>query len=167
MKTLQLNASYETIGFIPFKKLMKLLVKNKVEVVAEWNDEYITWTSGRMPYPATVRMKYYVRSVHRKIRFNKKAVIKRDCYMCQYCGKALEGKDATVDHIVPQSKGGATSWSNCVCSCFPCNARKANKTPEEAGLVLINKPHIPNRSMIHSEFINLPHKHESWYDYFS
>lgn len=168
-KTLLLNASYETIGFISFKKLIKLLFHGqgaKVEVVSEWSDESIIWASGRIKYPAIVRMKYYVRSVQRKLRFNRKAIFKRDGFICQYCSIAMSGSELTLDHILPKCRGGQGTWLNCTTSCFSCNSKKGNKTPDEAGMKLISKPFIPTKNMLAQEYKQLHPQHDDWQDYF-
>lgn len=165
-KTLLLNSSFEIIGFISFKKLIKLLVKDKIEVVAEWNGYDVIWSSGQIKYPATVRMKYYVRNVQRKMRFNRKAIFKRDNFICQYCGDALSSADLTLDHIHPRSRGGQSTWINCVSSCRECNLLKGNKTLEEVGFTLINYPAVPKKNPINFDFEFTQDKHPSWKDYF-
>jgi 5-methylcytosine-specific restriction endonuclease McrA len=74
--------------------------------------------------------------------FSKRNVFKRDKYTCQYCGK--QSRNLTIDHVVPKSKGGESTWKNVVTACEPCNKKKADKTPDEAGMRLLNKPYRPN-----------------------
>jgi hypothetical protein len=71
-------------------------------------------------------------------------VIKRDRNMCAYCGLVFHAKDLTMEHILPRARGGAWSWMNLVAACYPCNARKGCRTPEEAGMPLIYVPYRPN-----------------------
>lgn len=79
----------------------------------------------------------------RDIKLTRKNIFLRDCYECQYCGKTITLNSGTVDHVFPKSRGGANSWENLVAACFPCNVKKKNRTPEEAGKVLLSKPEKP------------------------
>jgi len=74
--------------------------------------------------------------------FSKRNVFKRDKHTCQYCGK--QGRYMTIDHVLPKSRGGKSVWKNVVTACEACNKRKADKTPEEAGMRLLVKPYRPN-----------------------
>jgi len=77
--------------------------------------------------------------------FSKPKVIRRDRHTCAYCGDAHQMRDLTVDHIVPASRGGPLSWMNTVAACRACNARKADRTPEEARMPLLFTPYVPSR----------------------
>ncbi len=77
--------------------------------------------------------------------FNKAKVIRRDRLTCAYCGELHEARELTVDHIQPASRGGPLSWMNTVAACRHCNARKANRTPEEARMPLLFTPYVPSR----------------------
>jgi 5-methylcytosine-specific restriction endonuclease McrA len=74
--------------------------------------------------------------------FSKRNVFKRDKYTCQYCG--WQGRDLTIDHVLPKSRGGQSVWKNVVTACEPCNKKKADKTPQEANMTLLRKPFRPN-----------------------
>lgn len=78
-----------------------------------------------------------------ELKWGRKNLALRDNNECQYCGRKVYGTDATIDHVLPQSRLGKNTWSNTVIACFPCNTRKADKTPEEAGMVLRKKPAKP------------------------
>jgi 5-methylcytosine-specific restriction endonuclease McrA len=78
-----------------------------------------------------------------ELKWNRRNLALRDNNECQYCGKKVYGEDASIDHVVPRSRGGKNTWANTVIACKPCNRRKRNRTPEEAGLVLRNKPVKP------------------------
>lgn len=77
--------------------------------------------------------------------FSKRNVFKRDRHTCQYCNG--QGKELTLDHVLPRSKGGQTVWTNIVTACEPCNKKKANMTPEEAGMKLAKKPYKPDLNL--------------------
>ncbi|MEZ4725333.1 MAG: HNH endonuclease [Candidatus Kapaibacterium sp.] len=87
-------------------------------------------------------MNKYQRIPYREVELSKKNIFRRDSERCQYCGtnKGL----LTIDHIIPKSRGGASTWSNLTTACFECNNKKSNMTPEEANMSLISKPHKPN-----------------------
>lgn len=144
-KTLLLSASYEVQSFITEKKAFKLLFKDKVEVISAW-DEEINWGPGKIRHPSILRLKNHVRRNFFNSNFSRKAMVKRDRSMCQYCSKKLVASQITVDHVLPRAQGGITSFTNCVVSCQVCNNRKADKTPEQAEMVLLKKPTHPSFS---------------------
>jgi len=78
-----------------------------------------------------------------EISFSRKLIEVRDRGRCQYCGKKLSGKDKTIDHIIPKSRGGQNKWENVVLCCKKCNKKKGNKTPEEVGMKLLKEPKKP------------------------
>ena len=112
-KTLLLNASYEVLSFIPERKVFKLLFKDKVEVVSNW-DEHIVWGNGRMKHPSILRLRNHVKRNYFNSNFSRKALVKRDRSTCQYCGDKLSASKITVDHVLPRAQGGVTSFINCV-----------------------------------------------------
>ncbi len=136
-----LNASYEYLNVTSVKRAMKLLYKNKAEVVETVSDKVITTASQSFRFPSVIRMLYYIRRPFKEVPLTRKNILLRDRYTCQYCGKPGN----TVDHVVPRSRGGEDSWTNCVCACSSCNRRKNNRTPSEAGMTLLWKPRRPSR----------------------
>jgi 5-methylcytosine-specific restriction endonuclease McrA len=94
--------------------------------------------------PEIAIMMEYGEVPQRARHFSRFSVFKRDKYVCQYCG-AQPGKEfVTIDHVHPKSKGGDTSWLNCVTACEPCNSSKSNRTPQQAGMKLRNEPKQPD-----------------------
>jgi 5-methylcytosine-specific restriction endonuclease McrA len=89
-------------------------------------------------------------------------VFSRDQYTCQYCGR--QGKELTLDHVVPRKRGGEHTWENVVSACIPCNRRKAGRTPIEAGMPLLNQPKPPRNSNFYVPF-NLLRIHDEWNKY--
>jgi len=143
-KTLLLSASYEPICFISEKRMFKYLFKDKVEIVSIW-DETVKWINGEeINYPAVVKLTNLFYNKAKNVSFTRRALVKRDNSSCCYCGKKLTPSKITIDHIIPTSKGGANSFLNCVVSCQPCNGRKANRTLDEVGMFLLNKPYHPS-----------------------
>lgn len=77
------------------------------------------------------------------VTFTRRNLFRRDGYRCQYCGESVRNREKSIDHVLPRSRGGRTEWENCVLCCLPCNFRKGDRTPKEAGLSLIAKPACP------------------------
>jgi len=107
--------------------------------------------------PSVLRLRRYARVPRRVARCTRTAVLRRDRYTCAYCGarpgerphiggrsRILSRSDMTIDHIVPSSRGGQTTWTNTVCACRFCNQRKGDRTPKEAGMRLHWKPVLPH-----------------------
>lgn len=164
LQTLLLNSTYECIKFISDRKLFKLLCNDKVEILEEWDEEINFWNQQKIKYPAVVRLTYTVRWIPTKLKYSPKGIFQRDQYRCQYCNKAFMGDELTIDHVFPKSRGGQFSWKNCVTSCRICNNYKKNRTPEEAGMVLIRTPTVPKITIL-NEYHILSLKHSSWKDY--
>jgi len=165
MRALLLNNSYEPLSFISLKRLIKLVVNDKVEIIESW-DEKISWAAGSMLFPAIIKLKYYVRRPPARLKFNKKSVFIRDMYSCLYCGIALSASKITIDHIIPKSKGGKITWLNSASCCESCNSKKGNKTLEEALMKLIKEPFVPQITL-KNEYILIRPKHIAWNDYFN
>jgi 5-methylcytosine-specific restriction endonuclease McrA len=116
------------------------------KVWGDASDEFIevVSVSKTIKIPKILILKYYVKLPFKKAAASRQNILRRDLYCCQYCGKEMNNKDATFDHIIPTSKGGASSWVNMVASCRACNLFKGSKTPKEAQMVLKNKPKEPS-----------------------
>jgi hypothetical protein len=162
MKTLKLDANYKPIEFISFRKVIKLFVNEKIDVLACWDGE--SFVEG-LDYPATIRLREYARIKPIGVKFSFKAVFRRDAYTCQYTGKKLSGKELTIDHIVPKKLGGKSCWTNCCTASWEINAIKGHKTLEQSGLKLLRKPSVPKDPMF-LEFSNLEDTHPDWSQYF-
>lgn len=155
-KALLLNSNYEILSFITERKVLKLYFKGKVDVIANWPDPVFNGKEA-FYFPAIIRLKYLVKRKFTKLNFSKKMVFKRDKYYCQYCGKSLKSGQITVDHIIPKSLGGLSTFGNCVASCLPCNAKKGNKTLEQANMKLLSNPITPVR------YIHYISEQEDWH----
>jgi 5-methylcytosine-specific restriction endonuclease McrA len=97
----------------------------------------------RLPIPEVITLARYDRLPSTAITFSRRNVAKRDHYTCQYCGAQPGGEAITIDHVVPRSQGGTSSWTNCVAACEDCNARKGDRTPDQAGMKLRHRPVRP------------------------
>lgn len=163
MQVLQLNSTFEAIAFISFKQAIKLIIKDKVDIIANW-DKTVRFGSGSMPFPAIVRLKYYIPRHIKKFKYHKVGIFRRDKNTCQYCGYIGKGAEIDVDHIIPKSWGGKATWENIVTSCKICNSKKANKTPKMAGMKLLRKPVAP-AIPIWFEYNAINPKHKDWEHY--
>jgi hypothetical protein len=160
MKALLLNSTYEGIAFVSYRKVLKLFTKEKVEILSVW-DEEIRWGRGKMKMPAVVRLKYRVRWIPKKMRFNRSGIFRRDKHICQYCYEKFPVSKLTVDHVMPRARGGRSDWINCTTSCFECNNRKSDRTPDEAGMRLLTKPCIPHINLA-NECVHMSPLHGDW-----
>ena len=148
-----LNADYSFLNVVDWKRALRLIVKNKVKVLS-YSERCIRGTAGKvMRIPAVMRLIKLIRSVYRTcVPFSKRNVLIRDGFRCAYCGKQ-HGK-MTIDHIIPRSRGGRSTFENCVTCCRSCNLKKGYHTPSEAGMYLRLRPSQPTIS----EFIRLRFK---------
>ena len=138
---LVLNATYEPINVCTVRRAVVLLLKDKAEVIehSEWELHSATRTMAR---PVVIRLVSYVRiprDTHRR-KITRRAVFARDNWTCQYCGAR---SNLTVDHVIPRSKGGGSSWDNIVASCAPCNRRKGDALLRQVGMRLAKQPRTP------------------------
>ena len=99
--------------------------------------------SGDIPIPRVILLSHYDRVPKRQIRFSRINIFSRDRFTCQYCGRNPQRSELNLDHVIPRSQGGRTTWENVVCCCVPCNRRKGGRTPAQAGLRLPRNPVRP------------------------
>lgn len=143
-RVLVLNATYEPLSIVSVQRAIVLLLKEKAELV-ESATERLHAARASLPVPLVIRLVYYVRIPHPVILSpTRRSVVLRDNYTCQYCGITPGRGLLTLDHIVPRSRGGQTTWENVVAACRSCNMRKGDRTPEEAGLELRKRPGRPH-----------------------
>jgi 5-methylcytosine-specific restriction endonuclease McrA len=158
---LVLNATFEPINVCTVRRAVVLLLKDKAEVIehAKWDLHSATMT---MQQPVVIRLVTYVRiprDTHRR-KITRRAVFARDGWACQYCGSR---SSLTVDHVIPKSKGGQSSWDNIVASCAPCNRRKGDALPRQVGMRLLHKPRTPSPNVfIHVASPTIP---TAWLQY--
>jgi 5-methylcytosine-specific restriction endonuclease McrA len=93
-----------------------------------------------MRIPSVIRLLEYRRIPHQTRALSRKNILMRDRYTCQYCHRVMASGELTLDHVVPRSRAGETTWENLVACCHPCNNRKGSRTPEEAGMKLARAP---------------------------
>ncbi|MFQ5651924.1 MAG: HNH endonuclease [bacterium] len=136
---LVLNASYEPIHICDVQRAIILIVKGVAR--SEQNTPHVMRSpSIAFPVPAVIRLVHYVKIPYRKKAYSKSHIFLRDNHTCQYCGAVDAPNRLTLDHILPQSRGGKTVWENLVTCCRKCNSKKGDRTPREADMVVRNKP---------------------------
>jgi 5-methylcytosine-specific restriction endonuclease McrA len=139
-----LNADMSYMGVVHWQRALKLIFTEKAEIVQTGVKEIFNFDrSFSFVIPSAVRLKKFIGAIFRgQVPFNKRNIKIRDNHECQYCG--ARGVPLNIDHVIPQSRGGATSWENCVTSCMPCNSKKADKRLEQSGMTLRNIPRKPS-----------------------
>ncbi len=143
-RVLVLNATYEPLSIVSVQRAMVLLLKEKAELIEAAAERLHSETTS-CPVPLVIRLVYYVRIPHQvTLAPSRNSVLLRDNFTCQYCGDAPGRGGLTLDHVLPRSRGGQTSWENVVAACRPCNMRKGDRTPEEAGMLLAKRPRRPH-----------------------
>lgn len=137
-----LNASYERLGSVPFKHAIRMLFREVATVEEGRVDRMI----GPHPWPTVIRLVRYVATtwLYREAAWSRSGLLRRDRHTCAYCGR----RAATVDHILPASRGGRWEWMNTVAACGPCNHRKGDRTPTEARMPLRFRPFVPTRAQL-------------------
>lgn len=139
MRTLVLNAGYEPLSVVSFKRAVVLVLAGKATVLAE-TGEPLRSAELALGTPSVILLMRYVRAPRRhSVAVSRRGVLRRDGYRCAYCGVGA----ATVDHVVPRSRGGDDSWQNLVACCLRCNGAKGNRTPGEMGWRLLVRPYAP------------------------
>ena len=165
-RTLLLNATYEPLRIVPWQKAIILLMKGKVEVLAE-HERIIRGVAMTIALPSVLRLNRHIRISRRlhHVPFSRTNIYTRDRYQCQYCARRLPSTKLTFDHVVPVSQGGRKDWENIVTCCIDCNRRKGGKTPDQAGLSLLRRPKRPRFLPALRISVGLAHVPDCWRDY--
>ena len=187
LSVLVLNRSFVAVHITNVRRAITLLFRQLAEVVhleeghyaaysleswrelsalraAEFRAPDADWVRGvgfDLEAPRVIRLVGCDRSPRQGLRFNRRNLFARDGNQCQYCGRGFPTSELSLDHVVPRSRGGITSWENIVCACVACNVRKGGRTPQEAGMHLVRQPVKPRRSPLLSLKLGNP-KYHSW-----
>ncbi|WP_269621866.1 HNH endonuclease [Prochlorococcus marinus] len=137
-QVLVLNASYEPLNITSWRRATVLMLKGKAESLEEDTNHQIR---NDLKLPTVIRLRYFIKVPYRELALNRKNILKRDNYFCQYCG--YRGEKLSIDHVMPRSRGGEDNWQNVTTACISCNIKKGNRTPKEANMPLKRKPHKP------------------------
>lgn len=174
---LVLNRNWQPVTFLPVQTAIVNVMRDMASVLdvqdyllltfEEWaelgrsSERVIHTPSMSIAAPEVIVLKKYGERPPRRVTFTRSNLYRRDAFTCQYCGVALPGQDLTIEHVLPRSRGGPTTWENCVAACEDCNGRKANLTPQEAGMRLRSSPVKPEWTVK----LKIPHGHNvrpSW-----
>jgi len=186
LSVLVLNRSFVAVHVTNVRRAITLLFRDLAEVVhveeghygaysfdswrelsalqAALSDPDHDWIRGvgfDLRAPRVIRLLACDRGPRQGLRFNRRNVFARDGNLCQYCGRHFPLSELSLDHVVPRSQGGVTSWENIVCACVACNVRKGGRTPSEAKMQLIRNPVKPKRSPLLALKLGNP-KYASW-----
>ena len=189
LSVLVLNRSFVAVHVTSVRRALTLLFRELAEVVhveeghygaysfdswrelsalqATFDDPDHDWIRGvgfRLRAPRVIRLTECDRGPRQGLRFNRRNVFARDGNRCQYCGHGFPREQLNLDHVIPRHYGGKTTWENIVCSCVPCNTRKANRLPHEAHMRLLRKPVRPKWRPVISLVLG-NHGREKWKDF--
>ncbi|WP_353987421.1 HNH endonuclease [Ruicaihuangia caeni] len=140
MRTLVLNAGYEPLSVVSFKRALLLVMNEKATVLSSDAEHPVVGASCSWERPSVILLRRYVRLPQaRSVAVSRRGVLRRDGHRCAYCG----GGATTIDHVVPRSRGGGDSWENLVACCLKCNNVKGDRTPAEMGWRLRVNPRPP------------------------
>lgn len=187
---LVLNKMWMAIRVVDVKRAFSLLVCDLAEVIRvddgsytghdfeAWSDisqlahrfdgqfdrehyEWIRTVRLHLAVPKVIRLLGYDRLPQQAVKLNRRNIFARDHNQCQYCGQHHASSELSLDHVVPRSQGGGSSWKNLVCCCVRCNSKKGGRTPGQARMPLIRQPHRPRRNPVLN--MRLGHdKYASW-----
>lgn len=167
---LLINADYQPIRLIGWERAISLVLERKAEIIENYAGRVIRSVTQVFDFPAVVRLLKYKKTKLR-VRFNRYNVMARDNFTCAYCGirpwkETRPNYEAlTLDHIVPRSKGGKTTWLNIITACIDCNRNKADKSLREARMTLRKEPHAPtSMDILRMSLTRYPLQQE-WIDY--
>ena len=146
-QTLLLNATYEPLRVVHWKKAITLWSQGKVEIVAQYDRE-VRSVSFSIKLPSVIRLlhRIRVRRTSEYVPFSRANIYARDHHKCQYCGQGHPTSELTFDHVIPVAQGGRKDWENIVTCCINCNRRKGGRTPDQAGMHLVRHPRRPDRT---------------------
>ncbi|MBF0671920.1 MAG: HNH endonuclease [Salinibacterium sp.] len=141
MRTLVLNAGYEPLAIVSFKRAVVLVINQKATVLAHDAEHPVFSQSDIFERPSVILLNRYVRiPSSRAIPVSRRGVLRRDNHECGYCGHHA----TTIDHVLPRSRGGRDTWENLVACCLKCNNKKGDRTPREMGWMLRSRPQAPH-----------------------
>ena len=163
---LLLNSSEEVLSLISWKRAVTLVFAGKADKPHNFEDFIrISTPTGYYDLPSVLILNEYAKIPYKSASLTRNNVFRRDFYKCQYCAETLCKEVETLDHVIPRCQGGKHEWCNVVACCKYCNAKKADRTPEEAKMPLLREPFVPTK---HSLIFSITHRGNStwkkWYD---
>jgi 5-methylcytosine-specific restriction endonuclease McrA len=174
---LVLNSLYQAVQITGAQRAFRLFYAGRARALApdftpydfeNWcdlpvgiEDDVVHTPALTIRIPRVIQLVHYDKVPHREVRFTRRNIFYRDKNRCQYCGKVFIQRDLNLDHVVPLSRGGRSTWTNVVTACVPCNSRKGSRMPGEAGIKLIRQPKKPaGHPLLRATWIG--RFHEEW-----
>lgn len=166
-QTLVLNRFWQPVGVASVARSLTLVAAERARIVdpndfqlytwADWarlipqdNEPFVQAVTFRIRVPEVITLTEYDRVPANTVTFSRRNIFKRDRFTCQYCGAKPGSEELTIDHVQPRSRGGTSTWENCVLACMECNSRKADRTPLEAHMPLRKPPVRPKWQPIYA-----------------
>lgn len=144
-----LNQDYSPLTVCSAERAFLLIYAEKAERVHDDPKMKLRTVTTDYPMPSVIRLQDYIYVPYKSVLLSRQNIFKRDMQECQYCGN---GRDLTLDHVLPSSRGGKSSWVNLTTACKKCNSVKGDRTPEEAGMPLTSQPFKPSYIMFVRNF---------------
>jgi 5-methylcytosine-specific restriction endonuclease McrA len=174
---LVLNSLYQAVQITGVRRAFRLFYAGRARALADdftsydfenWcdlpvgiEDEVMRTPVRSIRIPRVIQLVYFDRVPQREVRFTRRNIFYRDRNRCQYCGHVFAQRDLNLDHVVPLSQSGRSGWENVVTACVPCNTRKGNRTPAEAGMQLVRAPRKPaGHPLLRAHWLGA--YHEEW-----
>ena len=159
--TLVLNRNWQAVHIATVSRALVMLYRDAARVVdprdyqtydwSDWarqrpaeGDAFVQGVSLQIRVPEVLTLTEYDAVPTASVAFSRRNIFKRDKFTCVYCGVQPGTDELTIDHVTPRAHGGQSTWDNCVLACLTCNHRKADRTPEQAGMRLRKQPQRPN-----------------------
>jgi 5-methylcytosine-specific restriction endonuclease McrA len=186
---LVLNKHYMALRIVSVRRAFSLLCRDLAQVIAVEDGKYNTYdfqswaevsqlrrefepdahewlktVRFEIVVPRIIRLLFYDKLPRQNVKFNRRNIFARDNNHCQYCGKKFPISELSIDHVLPRSQGGKSTWENVVCSCLDCNIRKGGRTPDQARMKLLTQPKKPKRSPLIAMKMN-GDRYESWKEF--
>jgi 5-methylcytosine-specific restriction endonuclease McrA len=150
------DGKFAAYSFDSWREISELRAEDK-----QPDDDWIRAVNFEIQAPRVIRLLNFDRLPRQRVHLSRRNVLARDDHQCQYCGRHFPTSLLSIDHVVPRSRGGETTWENVVCACLPCNVRKGGRTPYEAHMKLVRAPVRPKRNPLLLMRLNNA-KYESW-----
>ena len=150
------DGTFANYNFEAWREISELRILEKRP-----EDDWIKAVHFEIQVPRVLRLLFYDRMPRRMVRLSRQAVFARDSHRCQYCGHRFPTSQLSLDHVIPRSRGGMSTWENMVCACLKCNVRKGGRTPREARMRLVQQPYRPKHNPLMALKLENP-KYACW-----
>lgn len=164
LRTLFLTNGYEPLKIVHWKTGILKALNGRGEILH--SHDYIVHRSkdgqNEIFAPSVIRLTSKVKMSFKTPKYSRVNVFIRDNYTCQYCAKRFGRGQLSLEHVIPKAAGGKANWENIVTACYPCNNKKSNRTPEQAGMALLRTPIRPKVKMVRYQLQDVERTPEEW-----